>query len=272
MSSGRAWKVPKGDFPEHWRLLLQQNVPFYNSLSAEDRQGFEYELMEFLSNCQITGVKTKVEEIDKVLIGSSAIIPIFAFPEWKYFNLQEVLLYPGSFNENFEIEGSDRRILGMVGSGYMDGKMILSKHALRQGFKNESDKKNTAIHEFVHLIDKKDGSIDGIPSALLERQYILPWLDLIEQEVNKIRQGKSDINPYGATNQAEFFAVLSEYFFERPILLKKKHPQLYGLLEKVFNQQMTDRRLKKMNRKTGRNDPCPCGSGKKYKYCCFLLQ
>ena len=67
----------------------------------------------------------------------------------------------------------------MVGTGYMDGKMVLSKPALHHGFVNDSDKKNTAIHEFVHLIDKFDGSVDGIPALLLEKQYIFADLDLL---------------------------------------------------------------------------------------------
>ena len=150
----------------------------------------------------------------------------------------------------------------------LNGKMILSKRALRHGFSNESDKKNTAIHEFVHLIDKADGTIDGIPSALLEKQYTIPWIDLIQQKIDEIYDGKSDINPYGATNKSEFFAVISEYFFERPKLLKAKHPKLYELLEEIFNQTMTSKILKKKSKNIGRNDSCPCGSGEKFKRCC----
>ena len=118
-------------------------------------------------------------------------------------------------------------------NGYMEGKMILSKPALKHGFKNESDKKNTAIHEFVHLIDMTDGSIDGIPSLLLEKQYSIPWIDLINKKIDEIYDGESDINPYGGTNRAEFFSVVSEYFFERPKLLERNHPELYDLLSNL---------------------------------------
>ena len=105
---------------------------------------------------------------------------------------------------------------------------------MRNGFRNETDKKNTAIHEFVHLIDKSDGVIDGVPELLLSKQYAIPWIDLIKQEIDKIYEGRSDINPYGATNKSEFFAVISEYFFERPQLLQSKHPELYEMLEMIF--------------------------------------
>lgn len=262
------WNVPREPFPPDWRIILEKNVPFYNALLAEEKSWFEFKVQEFLLNCRITGVQTSVDVIDKLLVASSAVIPIFEFKNWKYSNIYEILLYPSMFNENFDIEGSNRNILGMVGSGYMEGKMILSKPALRHGFKNESDKKNTAIHEFIHLIDKSDGSIDGVPSLLLEKQYAIPWLDLIDKKIDEIFENRSDINPYGGTNRGEFFSVVSEYFFERPKLLEKNHPQLYNLLEQIFNQDMASKNLTKKSGNIGRNTLCPCNSGKKFKHCC----
>ncbi len=262
------WILPKEPFPIDWRIVLNRDVSFYNSLSEEEKKRFEYKVQEFLLNCRITGIETRVDTTDKVLIASSAVIPIFEFGDWKYSNIHEVLLYPSLFNEKFETEGSGRGISGMVGNGYMEGKMILSQQALKHGFKNESDKKNTAIHEFVHLIDKTDGSIDGIPSLLLEKQYSIPWIDLINKKIDEIYDGESDINPYGGTNRAEFFSVVSEYFFERPKLLAKNHPDLYNLLKRVFKQDMSSRSLSKNKVKIGRNSPCPCNSGNKFKKCC----
>ena len=232
------WKRLSKPFPQLWKKILFENVSFYNNLETEQKKQFEIKIQEFLLNIRIIGVETDVDDYDRILVAASAIIPIFAFPNWQYLNLNEVLVYPGLFNEQFDTN-SDGRIAGMVGTGYMEGKMILSKQVLHLGFKNESDKKNTAIHEFVHLIDKADGNIDGIPELLLEKQYTLPWFDLIQKKIEEIYEGNSDINPYGATNKAEFFAVISEYFFERPKLLKQKHPKLYDLLEEIFNQELT---------------------------------
>jgi len=171
------------------------------------------------------------------LIGASAVIPIYAFPDWEYVNLNEVLVYPETFSEEFEQEGDHRSVLGMVGSGAMQHVMVISQHALRQGFSNKTDKNNTAIHEFVHLIDKTDGEVDGVPEILLQHQYTLPWLDLAHKAIKEIMKNKSDINPYGATNQAEFFAVVSEYFFERPDLLRSRHPELYDMLARIFSKK-----------------------------------
>ena len=220
-----------------YRQILSEQVPFYQQLDDTGKTEFENRIQQFLSQVKITGVKTIVEDLDKILVASSAVIPIFNFPGWEYIHLHEVLLYPDSFDHEFNQEGKGRDVLGMVGSGSLNHVMILSQHQLRQAFLNKTGKDNTAIHEFVHLVDKTDGDIDGIPAFILDKKYIQPWLQLMQHEIKLINEDRSDINPYGATNEAEFFAVVSEYFFERPKLLKEKHPQLYELLEKIFCKQ-----------------------------------
>lgn len=259
------------EFDPKWRAILLEKVTYYNALTPEEKLEFEDRMADFLGDVKVTGIEVLVDDTDRVLVAASAIIPIFGFKNWRYNNINEVLLYPSSFNHRFETSGPDRQILGMVGEGAMNGTMILSKPALIQGFVNESDKQNTAIHEFVHLIDKSDGAIDGIPELLLNKQYTIPWINLIAQKIEQINYDKSDINPYGGTSHTEFFAVASEYFFERPQLLESKHPQLYAMLEQMFKQDMSERKLAKIRKTIGRNDPCHCNSNKKYKNCCGVL-
>jgi Mlc titration factor MtfA (ptsG expression regulator) len=230
-------QVTGAPISETYRQLLGEQVEFYKKLDEQQKQEFENRIQSFLTQVRITGIKTTVEDIDRVLIASSAVIPIFNFPGWEYVNLNEVLLYPDAFSDEFEQEGQHRNTLGMVGSGAMNNVMLLSQHELRQAFLNKTGKTNLAIHEFVHLVDKMDGAVDGIPAFILERKYILPWLELMQKNIQNIIADESDINPYGATNKAEFFAVVAEYFFERPDLLKTKHPELYDLLAKIFRQQ-----------------------------------
>ena len=91
----------------------------------------------------------------------------------------------------------------------------------------------------------------------------------------EIASGDSDIDRYALTNEAEFFAVASEYFFERPGVMERKHPELYAMLERVFQQDFRARLVSFTTQRTrsaqkiGRNSPCPCGSGRKYKKCCL---
>ncbi|GEQ86898.1 hypothetical protein ULMS_24060 [Patiriisocius marinistellae] len=128
-------------------------------------------------------------------------------------------------------------IAGLVGTGRFEKQMILSKRAIHHAFENNTDKHNTPVHEFVHLLDKLDGETDGIPERLLEHKYIIPWTKLMHDEMESINNNESDIRKYGGTNQGEFFAVVSEYFFERPDLFEKKHPELYQMLVRCFQQK-----------------------------------
>ncbi len=214
--------------------ILGQNVLFYQRLSDPDKSAFVKRVLLFLNKVNIQGVNTVIDERDKIFVGAAAIIPIFAFKDWEYHNIREVLIYPATFNEQYQTEGEGRNVLGMVGDGVMNRVMILSLPELRNGFINKTDRSNTAIHEFVHLVDKDDGYADGYPESLLTHQYAIPWLKRIHKEMELIQKGKSDINPYATTNEAEFLAVAAEYFFEQPGLMEKKHPELYAALRQVF--------------------------------------
>ena len=86
------------------------------------------------------------------------------------------------------------------------------------------------------MLDGSDGATDGIPENLLAHEYTVPWLKLMHEEMHRIASGHSDINPYALTNEAEFFAVAAEYFFEKPDKLQQKHPELYQLLTQIFEQ------------------------------------
>ncbi|MFD0794606.1 zinc-dependent peptidase [Mucilaginibacter litoreus] len=218
------------------KKLLTQHIDFYNKLPAIDQAYFEDKIEQFLDAVHIEGVGLEINDTDRIMIAASAVIPIFGFKDWTYRNVTNVLLYPDTFDKDFQFEGDERNIMGMVGSGYMNGQMILSRNALLKGFSKNSGKENTGIHEFVHLLDKADGATDGIPEGFLPHEYVRPWVQMMHREIQKIQAGHSDINPYAATNEAEFFAVVSEYFFEKPDQLQAKHPELYELLSKTFGQ------------------------------------
>lgn len=217
-----------------YRVLLQEHVNFYKQLPPSGQEKFLQRVAGFLSYVRIEGVGMVPDPLDRVLVAASAIIPIFAFEGWQYPNITNVILYPDTFNGDFQYEGADRNTLGMVGTGYMNGQMLLSQKGLRNGFAAD-DGRNTGIHEFVHLLDKTDGNTDGLPAYLLAEHHIAPWIRLMHLEMKRIASGKSDIDAYALTNEAEFFAVVSEYFFEKPAKFREKHPGLYDLLEEMFS-------------------------------------
>ncbi len=119
---------------ENDRHILRQHVMFYKQLDELKQTEFESRMQHFLATTRITGVNTEVERMDQLLVAASAIIPIFGFHNWEYMNLNEVLLYPDSFDEHFNQQGDERTRLGVVGDGPYQNIMILSRHELRQGF------------------------------------------------------------------------------------------------------------------------------------------
>lgn len=221
-------------WPLNFRDLLFDYVPFYSRLDEAGKLLFEEKFQNFLSAIKITGANAEVEDLDRVLIGAAAVIPVFHIPDWEYINLKEVLVYPGNFNTEFEQQGDERLVSGMVGTGHLQNLMILSKWEIRQGFINNQSKRNTAIHEFVHLVDKMDGTLDGMPLILLEKKFLDHWKYLVEKYMEDIRSGSSDIDSYGATSPVEFFAVASEYFFEQPEEFQLHHPELNELMQRIY--------------------------------------
>ncbi len=234
----KATQIPleKIAIPEHWHKILLENILFYKKLTTAEQQLFCRKMFRFLETKNIEAVHFELEELDKLLVAASAVIPVFRFPSWNYSNLTTVLIYPDYFNDDlqFDSEVEGRNIGGLVGTGRFEKQMILSRKALHLGFSNKTDKGNTAIHEFIHLLDKTDGVIDGIPEALLDKQYIIPYLQLVHKEMEAINNDDSDIRNYGGTSEIEFLAVAGEYFFERPKLFKRKHPALYKMLDACF--------------------------------------
>ncbi|HUC83213.1 MAG TPA: M90 family metallopeptidase [Flavisolibacter sp.] len=223
--------------PPNYAEILHDYVPFYAGLDEAEKKQFEARLQKFLTAVKITGANAEVEDLDVLLIGAAAIIPVFYIRDWEYINLREILLYPGHFNTDFDQGGTDRTTAGMVGTGHLQNVMILSKWDLRQGFVNRRDSRNTAIHEFVHLVDKMDGTLDGIPEILLERKYVPQLAALLQQTMNEIREGRSDIDHYGATSPVECFAVVAEYYFTQPEIFSQRHPELHTILHRIFGKR-----------------------------------
>src|SRR5262249_52649857 len=139
-------------------------------------------------------------------------------------------------NEKYRTDGDDCRTLGLAGTGggYV-GVMILSKPDLLAGFANPKDKRNVGIHEFAHLVDRADGGMDGVPPGA-PSEAARPWIEFVLRELRRRPRRGSDIDPYAYTNEAEFFAVLSEYFFDSPAQLERNHPDIYRMLRAMYHQ------------------------------------
>ncbi len=228
-------KLAAYKLPPSTKFLLYNYLPLYRVLNDDGKQRFEERMRDFLARTKITGVEgVVVHDIDRIFIAASAILPLYAYDKWRYYNLNEILLYPTVFNKHYDTDGYDRNVLGMVGDGVMNRHMILSQPALRDGFMNPDSTHNTAIHEFVHLIDKADGAIDGVPQYLLNKDNVKKWNFYSDMYMQAIREGFTDINPYATKSKAEFFAVISEYYFKQPGMLQYRYPDLYKMLQEMY--------------------------------------
>jgi Mlc titration factor MtfA (ptsG expression regulator) len=221
-------------FPPDWEEILLARLSFYRGLSGPERDRFRRSTQIFLGEKKITGIRTEVDDVTRLLTAASAIIPVFGLPDWEYDRLSEILIYPSRFNDEYEFVNRKRAYLGMVVAP--SSTVILAKPALLDGFRSRRDTLNTGIHEFLHKIDSEDGALDGVPSLLLDAETAPEWERIVRYEIGLIERGSSDIDPYAIENETEFFPVAGEYFFEAPLRMSRRHPELYALFVKMFRR------------------------------------
>jgi Mlc titration factor MtfA (ptsG expression regulator) len=263
--------VMQQSFPDHWEQILRAHVAYFEALDEVGKVQFRQLVQIFLDEVWITGIRTEVDDTIRVLVAASAAIPIFGFHDWEYHRLREVLIYPDAFDDAYQSHGgSDETILGMVGLHHLSGVMILSKPALLAGFDHQSGNHNVGVHEFAHLVEK-EASEYGLPPEV-PWMVVRQWVRYVARELARPSKHGAHFSAYAYTNEHEFFAVLAEYFFTSPEVLKRRDPTLYAMLRDMFHQD-TGSLLTLVPRRrqgVGRNAHCPCGSGKKYKHCCLM--
>lgn len=228
----RRARLDREPFPEAWRDVLQRRVAYYGRLSDPERARFEREVRYFLHEHVITGPRGEaLDEELRVLVAASAVIVVFGHPTFRYPRLRDIIVYPDAYGKDYEVHRRGTR-LGEVGG---QGPIILSARALREGFADDADGRHVGIHEFAHVLDFTGGRANGVPSFMPWR-CVRPWLELVHQETCKVERRRSILRRYAATNEAEFFAVASEVFFEQPQDMRREHPELYDLLRTVYGQ------------------------------------
>lgn len=214
-------------FPAEWRAFLGENVPFYRNLAEAERIRFEQLIQVFLSEQTISGVDpVVVDDSIRLMVAAGAITLVFHRPEWDYDNLREILIYQDAFDLDNYLVSRHKPILGAVGSQMP---LILSLRHLTAGFRHPGDGFNLAYHEFAHIIDLHDVGSNTNPLHGLFAGA------LIRKEIKKIERGESILHDYAATNESEFFAVATEFFYEQPHVMREHHPELYATLSRLYN-------------------------------------
>jgi len=231
-------------FPEEWERILERGVRLAARLPAEHQQRLRQLTQVFVSEKNWEGVRgLAITEEMKVVIAAQACLLVVAMPEEIHFDqVLSVLVHPtGYIAKDVEmtggvvLEGTQARI----GEAWWRGPVIVSWRDARAAGRGETPGRNVVLHEFAHQLDMQNGRItDGTPT-LETREEAERWAKVMEPEfqdlVESCRHGEPGvIDCYGATNRAEFFAVLTEIFFERPPLLLRYHPGLYETLRDYY--------------------------------------
>lgn len=255
-------------FPAEWQAALEHRVRFYCALDDAKKERFRQMVSVFLDEVLVTGVRTEVDDTVRVLVAAGAIIPVFGFEDWEYHRLGEVLVYPAAFDHDYKIDQpADTNILGLAGFGHLRGVVILSKPSLLAGFSEAPGPENVGVHEFVHLVEQ--GVVDrGLPPEV-PLEVVRQWIGYVARELAHPSNHGVGISDYAYTNEHEFFAVLSEYFFGSPEVLRTRAPALYDLLRKLFHQDPASVTIAAARGRANPNGPCPCGSGKAFENCCL---
>ena len=237
--------APLSALPTSWLDIIKKNVPIFNRLPQADQRELQGHIQVFLAEKYFEGCGgLELTEEIKVTIAAQACLLLLHRETDYYPRLITILVYPHAYvaksvepiGGGVVQEGETARL----GEAWKEGVVVLSWDDVRQGASDLHDGHNVVLHEFAHLLDQQDGSADGTPILEHRSQYVT-WARVLSDEYDQLRrdieQGRTDVlDEYGATNPAEFFAVATECFFEKPIQLRRKHPQLYEELKAYYRQ------------------------------------
>jgi MtfA peptidase len=232
-------------FPANWVAIIRKNVPLYNRLPEADQRELQGHIQVFLAEKSFEGCGGLVlnDEI-KITIAAQACLLLLHREEDYYPRLLSILVYPHAYvAKSIEPIGSGLVLEGetaRLGEAWKDGVVVLSWDDVRSGATDIRDGHNVVLHEFAHQLDQEDGSAEGAP-ILEHRSQYAAWARVLGLEFERLRDDvqrhhRSVLDPYGATNPAEFFAVATECFFEKPVQLRRKHPELYDELKMYYQQ------------------------------------
>ena len=232
-------------FPEEWEQYLLENFAQYHWLTAEQRTRLKQRVQVFVAEKYWEGCNglEMTDEI-RVTVAGQACMLVLGFDEECFDRLLSVLVYPTEyFAPEKEHRGGGVVLEGYslrLGEAWHSGPVILSWPDVLAGARLPHDGRNVVYHEFAHVLDMVDNSFDGTPRLGSAVQYRV-WREVMTADfqklVRQIERGQPTLlDQYGATNEAEFFAVCTESFFEQPRQLAAEHPRLYKLFCDYYRQ------------------------------------
>lgn len=230
-------------FKQEWVAYLEQNLPLYTRLPEGLKHSLHEKIGLFVATTYFEGCN-ELELTDEMIltVAAQACILVLNHQGSPYPKLNSVLLYPTTFSSSVQDMGPGgtiiERTVHRLGESWGSGTVILAWDSVRHGARNIYDGHNVTFHEFAHQLDSLNGSTDGVP-PLGSQEAFVTWCQVLndgyDQLAKKAAYGKKAVlDHYGATNPAEYFAVATEAFFEKPKQLQTKRPELYATLQEYY--------------------------------------
>lgn len=245
----RRRQVREQPFVPEWETILER-LPYFRLLGEADRDELRGHIRIFLDEKRFEGCggMTVTDEVRVTIAAHASILLLHRETDY-YPLLESILVYPHAYEapserhigEYLVEEGIDVR----EGESWYRGALVLSWKDVRRGVADATDGENVVFHEFAHQLDDESGTADGTP-ILESRAQWSEWVEVFEREFEALAEAddlgrKTLIDPYGAESPSEFFAVVTECFFEKPVQMQKRHPELYALLAAYYRQDPVER-------------------------------
>jgi Mlc titration factor MtfA (ptsG expression regulator) len=229
-------------FPDQWTEILKARMPVYGALQEPERRKLERLIQRFLDDKDYYGCAGLViTDVMKVCIAAEACLLVLGQSGTVYPKLQSILLYPSGFVAKRDLHQEDGTVVAgehhLLGESWDNGRVILSWDDVQQGARDFTDGHNVVLHEFAHQLDSASGSANGAPP--LRRNSYQTWASVFGENFEDLQartlHGKPTVmDSYGTTNPAEFFAVATETFFEKPRELFQTRPELFQELQLYY--------------------------------------
>lgn len=237
----RAEKLRTKPFPEDWAKIIEKRFPLYGKLPENLRSELNGDIHIFLGEKQFEGCDGfEITDEVKLVIAAQACTLLLNRTNYVYPKLHGVLVYPSTYMHSQTVFSEAQRTeadVPVAGLSYSSGLVSLAWSHVIGGAMNSNDGKNVVFHEFAHQLDNESGATDGFPR--LESTDSRKWISTVDEEfqsfIKKIARHRKDvIDEYGGTNPAEFFAVCTETFFEKPYQLVKQHKELFDMFIEFY--------------------------------------
>ena len=249
----RRKKLTRAPFPPLWEDIIRRNFAHYYILEDTERTHLHALIQVFIAEkyWEGAGGLELTDEI-RVTISAQACLLLLGLSHNYYHNVESIIVYPSTVvppqrklgffeNTSAPVELSHP----IIGQAFRQGPVIIIWDAALRGGRHPESGHNVIYHEFAHKLDMLDGTADGTP-PLRDRAEYHDWVQICSREYLRLKhnteKGKeSFLDAYAATNEAEFFAVATEQFFDQPRLMIKHAPDLYRVLKEYYNQNPSER-------------------------------